>query len=103
MIYKEGKNLLFVKDLPDAIELLNPDKIYTFIHKPYAKNEFNAEEISEFIKKGLNVMLIFGGSKPGLSKKELEIGTAVYLDVPSDIGSIGYAAIAIHEILKNLK
>ncbi len=103
MIFKKGKNLVFVKDLPDAIELLKPDKIYTFIHKPYAKIAFNVAEIIDSIKKNLKIMLVFAGSKPGLSKKELDMGTAVFLDLPSDIGSIGYAAIVLYEILKNLK
>ncbi|NVM03376.1 MAG: hypothetical protein HWN67_13680 [Candidatus Helarchaeota archaeon] len=103
MIFKKGKNLVFVKDLPDAIELLKPDKIYTFIHKPYAKTEFNVVEVIDYIKKNLKVMLIFAGSRPGLSKKELETGSAVFLDLPSDIGSIGYAAVVLYEILKNLK
>ncbi|MHA1378495.1 MAG: RecB-family nuclease [Candidatus Helarchaeota archaeon] len=102
MILKKGKNLIFVKDLPDAIELLNPDDIFTFIHKPYAKNKFNVTDVINSINNNKKVMLIFGGSKPGLSKKELNVGNAVYLDLPSDIGSIGYAAVVLYEILKNL-
>ncbi|MHA1299790.1 MAG: RecB-family nuclease [Candidatus Helarchaeota archaeon] len=102
MIFKRGKNLIFVKDLPDANELLKPDKIYTFIHKPYAKTAFNVSEIVESLKKDMKIMVVFAGSKPGLSKKELEMGTAVFLDLPGDIGSIGYAAVALYEISKNL-
>lgn len=103
LIFKKGKNLIFVADLPDAIELLKPDKIYAFIHKPYAKTEFNEAEVIDSIKKNLNVMLIFAGSKPGLSKKELEMGTAAFLNLPGDIGSIGYAAVVLYKILKSLK
>ena len=103
MIFKKGKNLIFVKDLPDAIELLKPDKIYTFIPKPYSKTEFNAAKVIESIKNNMKIMLVFAGAKPGLSKKELEMGTDVFLDLPGDIGSIGYAAVVLYEILKNLK
>ncbi|MFX0134323.1 MAG: RecB-family nuclease [Candidatus Hodarchaeota archaeon] len=103
MIFKKGKNLIFIKDLPDAIELVEPDKIFTFIHKPYAKTEFNVTDVIDSINKDSKVMLIFAGSKPGLSKKELEMGTAVFLDLPGDIGTIGYAAVVLYEILKKLK
>jgi len=103
MIFQKGKNLIFVKDLPDAIELLKPDKIYTFIHKPYAKNKFNIVEVIDYLKKNQKIMLVFAGSQPGLSKKELETGSAVFLDLPGDIGSIGYTTVVLYEILKNLK
>ena len=103
MIFKKGKNLIFVKDLPDAIELLKPDKIYTFTPKPYSKTEFDAAEVVKSLKNDMKIMLVFAGAQPGLSKKELEMGTAVFLDLPGDIGSIGYAAVVLYEILKNLK
>lgn len=98
LIFQKGKNLLFVADLPDAIELLKPDKIYTFIEKSYAQTEFNVEEVIASLKNDLKVMLVFAGSKPGLSKKELDMGSSVFIDVPGDIGSIGYATIALYKI-----
>jgi len=101
-IFQKGGNLLYVEDIPDIIELLNPDVIYVVAPQPYAKHKFEPESIIEKLKEGKKILLIFGGSDPGLSKRELEFGTDIYLEIPADIGTIGTAAIILYRISKLL-
>lgn len=101
-IFKKGGNLLYVEDIPDIIELLNPDEIYVIAPQPYAKNELNPEIITQKLKEKKKVLLIFGGSNPGLSKRELDFGIDAYLQVPADIGTIGTVAIILYQIVQHL-
>ena len=50
------------------------------------------------LKDHKKILLIFGGSDPGLSKRDLELGIDTYLPVPADIGTIGTAAIILFQI-----
>lgn len=98
LVFKKGGNLLYVEDIPDCIELLNPDKIYIFAPYPYSKNKFNLDQVVQELKNKTRVLFIFGGSDPGLSKRELEFGIDSYLELPADIGTIGTAAIILYQI-----
>ncbi len=102
IIFKKGGNLLYVEDIPDIIELLNPDIIYVVAPQPYAKHKFEPGMIIQELKAKKKILLIFGGSDPGLSKRELEFGIDIYLEVPADIGTIGTAAIILYQIWKLL-
>ncbi|MFX1297700.1 MAG: RecB-family nuclease [Promethearchaeota archaeon] len=102
LIFKKGGNLLYVEDIPDMIEMLKPDEIYVIAPQPYAKKKFNSEIITQKLKDGKKILLIFGGSDPGLSKRELEFGIDIYLEVPADIGTIGTTAIILYQIFQRL-
>ncbi|MHA1130418.1 MAG: RecB-family nuclease [Candidatus Helarchaeota archaeon] len=97
-IFKKGGNLLYVEDIPDIIELLNPDDIYIIAPRPYAKTGFSPEKIAQELRSNKKILLVFGGSDPGLSKRDLNFGIDTYLDVPADIGTIGTAAIILYQI-----
>ncbi|MHC1591237.1 MAG: RecB-family nuclease [Candidatus Helarchaeales archaeon] len=101
MTIKHGKNLIVLQDLPDVLEIMEPSKTYLFVPKPYGKKPFDPVEISKLLQDGEKILLVFGGSEPGLSKKEIDMGESIYLDVDGDLGTIGTAAIALHEIKKN--
>ena len=101
-IFKKGGNLLYVEDIPDIVEMLNPDEVYVIAPQPYAKQKFDPEPIVQKLKGKKKVLLIFGGSDPGLSKRELEFGIDTYLEVPADIGTIGTAAIILYQIFQHL-
>lgn len=95
---KLGKVFAYLPDLSDAIEVFKPTQVLLFITKKYAQ-----APLSEAVK-GLagRVMAVFGGSDPGLSKRELEIGLAVYPDnVEEDVGSTGLVAISLY-LLRSL-
>lgn len=103
MLIKNRKNLIVLQDLPDVIEIINPSKIVLFAPKPYAKKEFSGTEIVSELSDGKKVLLVVGGSEPGLSKRELDLGDVVYLNVAGDLGTIGTAAVAIYEIIKTIR
>ena len=102
MIFKEGKNLLYIEDIPDIIELLNPDEIYVVAPHPYAKHKFDPDAMVQKLKEKKKIVLIFGGSEPGLSKLELAYGIDTYVELPADIGTIGTAAIMLYLIHQRL-
>ncbi len=102
LIFKKGGNLLYVEDIPDIIDLLNPEEIYIVAPEPYAKNQFEPEILAQQLKAGKKLLIIFGGSDPGLSKRDLDFGTDIYLKIPADIGTIGTAAIILYQILQLL-
>ena len=99
MLMKKKKNLIILKDLPDVIEIINPSKIYLMVPKPHGK-PFTIENIITPLKNNEKVLLVIGGSEPGLSKKELDMGERMSLQVDGDLGTIGTAAIVLHEIYK---
>jgi SpoU rRNA methylase family enzyme len=102
LIFKKGGNLLYTEDIPDCIELLSPDEVYVIAPQPYSKNKLEPKSIAQELKNNKKLLLVFGGSNPGLSKRELEFGIDSYLEVPSDIGTIGTAAIILHQIFREL-
>ena len=90
---KLGKTFAYLPDLPDVIEVFKPTQVLLFVPKKYAQMPLSEAS------KGLagRIIAVFGGSDPGLSKKELEIGLAVYPDgVEEDIGSTGMVAISLY-------
>jgi SpoU rRNA methylase family enzyme len=102
LAFKQGKNLLFLADLSDAIELLKPVFLYMFAPKTHAEQIFSPEEAVEKSKNG-KIFLIFGGTPSGLTRKELAQGLSVYLDLPSEIGTLGVATITLFQLHKQLK
>ncbi|MEM1509065.1 MAG: RecB-family nuclease [Thermofilaceae archaeon] len=94
---KMGKSFAFLPDLPDAIEILKPDKIILVVPKKYA-----SVSLIEVLKEATGrVMIVFGGSEPGLSKKELELGIPTYIEgVEEDLGPVSLLAIMLYEIKK---
>ena len=95
---KNNMNLMYLRDLPDVIDVIKPDKIYVFAPKPYGKNKFNPDEIVQNLKNNEKILLIFGGSAPGLSKRELDMGIPTFIDTPKDVGTSGTIAIVLYQI-----
>ncbi len=95
-------NLIFLKDLDDLVETLKPVKMYLFVPPQHAKEEFDPSKVIERLSEG-NVMLVFGGAEPGLSKRDLERGTPVCLNTPGDVGTLGSLAICLYKLLEALK
>ncbi len=90
--FKKGKNILIVGDLSDAIEVVQPEEIYTI-------TKFGESADWEKLRgsvRGKKVMFIFGGTEPGLSKKEIEMG--IPINVKWEIGELGELAILLHEL-----
>ncbi|MDW8003632.1 MAG: RecB-family nuclease [Thermofilaceae archaeon] len=88
-----NRTLFYLPDLPDAIEVLKPDKVVLVVPRKYAQVELLkvARELSG------KLLIVFGGAEPGLSKKELEMGLAVYPDyVEEDLGTTGLVAVSLY-------
>jgi len=103
IMYKQKKSLLCFPDLPDVIELLKPDEIYVFVPPRFAKDTYDPTKIANKLKEEGKILFVFGGSEPGLSKKEMDLGKTVSLDTVEDIGPIGLAAVVLYELKKFLK
>jgi len=99
---KKGKVLVVLSGIEDVIELFKPSLTLLVTPKRYAREGFNIERVIDEVKKG-NVIVIFGGSEPGLSAKEIEMGVPVHIDIEDDLGPLGFASIVLHEISDALK
>ncbi|MHA1197957.1 MAG: RecB-family nuclease [Candidatus Heimdallarchaeaceae archaeon] len=96
LAHAQQANLLYLQGIDDSIELIQPDEIYLFIKRPFSKETFNPQEITELYKSGKNILLIFGGSDPGLTKQELEKGKAVYFEKLNELGCLGEITLALY-------
>ncbi|NON62135.1 RecB-family nuclease, partial [Acidianus sp. RZ1] len=67
--FKEGKSLIILPDLKDAIEVIRPDSI--FLISQSAEMEFNLKNIEN---KSL-IYIVFSGSEGGFSRIEQSMGT----------------------------
>ena len=103
IMYKEKRSLLCFPDLPDVIELLKPEEICVFVPQRFAKETYNPSKIAAQLKEGRKILFVFGGSEPGLSKREMDLGRTMSLDVVDDIGPVGAAAIVLYELMKSFK
>lgn len=103
IMYKEKRSLLCFPDLPDVIELLKPEETCIFAPQRFAKETYDPTKIATQLKEGKKILLVFGGSEPGLSKRDMDLGRTVSLDIVGDIGPVGMAAVALYELLKSFK
>jgi len=98
-------NIIFLSDLSEVIELLQPD--LTLIVVP---GKYGGINLSEALNKILpkiadmrKVLLIFGGSEPGLTQKEMKMGETVHPDgVIEDVGTLGTVAITLYIVAQNM-
>ncbi|MFW9917327.1 MAG: RecB-family nuclease [Candidatus Thorarchaeota archaeon] len=95
---KADGSLLFFRDLSDALEIMAPDVVYLVISDRFAPQQLDfammAKQISE--KK---VAIVFGGSSPGLTRKELDMGQPVYVRrTNSPLNAVAELAIVLDRI-----
>lgn len=94
---KKGKVLVVLGGIEDVIELFKPLLTIFITPKKYAKDQFDAERIVSELENG-PVAIIFGGSEPGVSAKEMELGVPMHINVEDDLGPLGFASITLHAI-----
>ena len=79
-VLSSGKgSLYFFADIQDIYELLKPDKTYLLVPRHYGKVPIPFSQISQELK-DQKVLVIVGGSSPGLTRKELDMGECIYVD-----------------------
>jgi len=98
---KKGKALVVLSELEDVVEVIRPSLLIFVTPKKYAKESFDAERVISEAQKGV-VAIVFGGSEPGVSAKELELGVPMHIGVEDDLGPLGFAAIVLHAITKSI-
>lgn len=103
LAHAQGANLLYLQGIDDSIELVKPDEIFLFIKKPFSKEEFNTAEVAKSYSEEKSILLIFGGSEPGLTKQELEKGTPVYFEKINEIGCLGEITLALYLLRKEIE
>ncbi|WP_456481619.1 RecB-family nuclease [Methanopyrus sp.] len=99
-----GVELLFFQDLKDALEALSPDVTYMAEDAEHGgAKPLDFDAVVEEIEREREVCFVFGSARPGLTKRELELGDeAVYVGTERNVGEVGAAAILLHELRKRL-
>lgn len=95
LAYKEKANFMALADIQDVIDLFTPEEVVVMAPSPYGKESLSDELIAELTDK--KYILVFGGNDPGLSRKDLDSGRSVQLNV-GDIGSIGTISITLAKL-----
>ncbi len=93
-------NFLYLQDIEDVVELIQPSSIVTIAPPNYGKEIISRDKI-----KGMSnekTVVIIGGSDPGLSRKELDRGLALELPVSMDIGTVGTLTLTLYFIREAL-
>ncbi len=97
---KLKRNFFYLADLPEVLDVFKPELTLMFVPRPYGEEEYNPIKVLETLEKGA-VVLVFGGAEPGLSRRELDLGTPTYVPlVGEDIGVSGLAAIVLYKLLE---
>ncbi len=99
---KKGKALVVLSELGDVVEIFRPSLFIFITPKKYAKELFDAERVASEAQRG-TVAIVFGGSEPGVSAKEMELGVPMHINVEDDLGPLGFAAIVLHSVAKSLE
>jgi len=86
---KQGKSLIVLPDLKDAITLLSPNAVYLF--SPFAEKEIGDPSFSD------RDLLVFPGVENGFSKLEQSLGEHVtYRGLRNDLGPVAYASAVLY-------
>jgi SpoU rRNA methylase family enzyme len=102
-ILNAGGNLLFFSDVENILEALQPDKIYLLVSRKYGKSPIPFHDIIAELEVG-KVLVIVGGTSPGLTRKELDLGECIFADeVNSEVNPIALTALFLGGINKVLK
>uniref|UniRef100_A9A8T1 SpoU rRNA methylase family enzyme n=1 Tax=Methanococcus maripaludis (strain C6 / ATCC BAA-1332) TaxID=444158 RepID=A9A8T1_METM6 len=91
MAIKSNKNLMFLEDIDDAIEILNPERVILITESGIASEKIDFKSIGE------RDLIIFSGNSSGFSKKELEKGKGMHI-LENNIGAIGEVAIFLYKM-----
>ncbi|AFZ70954.1 RecB-family nuclease [Caldisphaera lagunensis DSM 15908] len=89
---KEGKGVVVLPDLKDALELYNPKKVILI-------DKDNAKEEIDIVNPPVNneTLIVFNGSDSSFSPNELTLGEPYYIKgIKSRIGSVAEAALILY-------
>ncbi len=90
---REGKRLLVLPDLEDAIKLLHPNTVY-IVSRDYASEYIAPNKIPKIEGRTL---IAFSGSEPDFSIEEARRGTPIYIEgVENRLGPVAEASIILY-------
>ena len=99
-VLRGGGNLLFFTDVIDILEALNPHKTYLLVSRKYGQRSIPFNEIAGELNVG-KVLVIVGGTTPGLTRKELDLGDNIFAEeVKIDINPIALTALFLSGLYK---
>ena len=77
----KGLRVLYVPDIRDVNEVLEPDAHYLVVPRRVAEAEFDVDGIKSRLSKGEKIIISVSGSEATFTAKELENGTPVHIGV----------------------
>jgi len=91
---REGKSLIVLPDLADAVELLSPASVVLVTHD-YAEERVEPASLPSLV--GDSALIVFSGADPDFSAGELKLATRrVYFEGVSRLGAVAEAALALY-------
>jgi len=99
--FKENLKVIYLQDLNDIVELVNPEKIYLVTPLSPQENISSIQDVISDIRENKRVILVFCGIDTGFTRSELKIGKPLFIErLKGHIGPIGEASIILYEISK---
>jgi len=95
VVFKSGRNMIVVADIPDVVELLEPEKLIFITRSEHNTPAIDFNDILKLVKGQKSVILMFPGSEPGFSLREIEYGEAYSLPFVERPGLSPIAMLAI--------
>ncbi len=100
MALKHGKSFVALPDLPDAVEVLKPDRV-VIVSREHAAQTIDPGDLA--VSEG-TVMIVFNGGEPDFTRAEASLGTPVYFrGLDERIGAIAEAGIILYAIRDAIK
>ncbi len=101
--FKENLKMIYLQDLNDIKELINPEMIY-LVTPRFTEEASKIVDLIKDIKNGKRVAIVFCGLDSGFTKSELKLGKPLCIENLQDyIGPVAEAAIILYEIQKTIK
>jgi len=100
LAFKQGRGLLVLPDLEDAIELLSPTEVI-LVSLEHANEEF--DPLNPPVKNG-KILVVFNGGEPDFTPQEIRLGKPLYIrEVESRLGPIAEASVVLYGFLRGLR
>lgn len=99
LAFPQNANMLVTSNIQEAIDLIRPQDTYLIISKKYASEALNMQEVKQSLEQGKKELFVLGGSSPGLSRKELELGAPRHVTTASEeIAPTAYLGILLDKL-----
>ncbi|MFW9780493.1 MAG: RecB-family nuclease [Candidatus Heimdallarchaeota archaeon] len=102
-VFSAGGNLLFFSSIEDIIETVDPQNVYLLVPRRYSQIPVPYDQIITNLK-AKKVLVAVGGSSPGLTRKELDLGESIYIkEIGSDINPIALTALFLNGLIQKIR